>query len=146
MWYAIFLVVVEISSPQLCLRDAISNFQNIAQNLARGYKDGWKGWMPKLTEEHLNWLCESIPDDKAYDSDRLDSAMAVEGIEMIARTEPIACQRTSPQDGRTLRRYKRRGPLNAPLPGSSTTGACAFGGKGRPSEGPPLEEILCAAA
>ena len=43
--------------------------------------------------------------DKAYDSDPLDAALAAKGIEMIA---PNRCNRTQTQDGRPLRRYRRR--------------------------------------
>ena len=45
--------------------------------------------------------------DKSYDSDSLDAALAKRGIEMIA---PHRSNRTAPktQDGRSLRRYKRR--------------------------------------
>jgi transposase len=45
--------------------------------------------------------------DKAYDSDPLDARLAEEGIEMVA---PHRAHRTAPktQDGRPLRRYKRR--------------------------------------
>jgi transposase len=45
--------------------------------------------------------------DKAYDSDLLDEALQERGIEMIA---PHKCNRKKPptQDGRALRRYKRR--------------------------------------
>lgn len=45
--------------------------------------------------------------DKAYDSDPLDARLADEGIAMIA---PHRRNRTKPktQDGRPLRRYKRR--------------------------------------
>ena len=45
--------------------------------------------------------------DKAYDSDPLDAELAAQGIEMIA---PHRRNRTKPktQDGRTLRRYRRR--------------------------------------
>jgi transposase len=45
--------------------------------------------------------------DRAYDSDPLDEALAEEGIEMIA---PHRKNRKKPktQDGRKLRRYKRR--------------------------------------
>jgi transposase len=48
---------------------------------------------------------ERIIGDKAYDSDRLDEQMAKEGIEFIA---PNRSNRTPTQDGRPLRRYKRR--------------------------------------
>ena len=45
--------------------------------------------------------------DKAYDSDPLDAELAERGIELIA---PHRANRTKPrtQDGRKLRRYKRR--------------------------------------
>lgn len=43
--------------------------------------------------------------DKAYDSDRLDEILAAQGIEMIA---PNRLNRSQTQDGRSLRRYKRR--------------------------------------
>jgi transposase len=43
--------------------------------------------------------------DKAYDSDPLDAALADEGIELIA---PNRANRRQTQDGRPLRRYRRR--------------------------------------
>jgi len=45
--------------------------------------------------------------DKAYDSDKLDATLEEQGIEMIA---PHRGNRKKPptQDGRVLRRYKRR--------------------------------------
>jgi transposase len=54
-------------------------------------------------------VCESMPQrligDKAYDSDGLDAQMAAQGVEMIA---PNRSNRAQTQDGRPLRRYKRR--------------------------------------
>lgn len=51
-------------------------------------------------------LPERLIGDKAYDSDDLDARLADErGIEMIA---PNRKNRTKTQDGRPLRRYKRR--------------------------------------
>lgn len=44
--------------------------------------------------------------DKAYDSDALDSALAQEGIQMIAPNK--ANRKLKTQDGRPLRRYARR--------------------------------------
>ncbi len=44
--------------------------------------------------------------DLAYDSDRLDEAMLEQGIELIAPNRANRRQRT--QDGRPLRRYRRR--------------------------------------
>lgn len=47
--------------------------------------------------------------DKAYDSDQLDYRLAAEyGIEMIAPHRLVWRKREKTQDGRTLRRYKRR--------------------------------------
>ena len=50
---------------------------------------------------------ERLVGDRAYDSDPLDAALAKRGIEMIA---PHRRNRKKPktQDGRKLRRYKRR--------------------------------------
>lgn len=49
---------------------------------------------------------ERIIGDKAYDSDPLDASLATRGIEMIS---PHRTNRLEPtQDGRALRRYKRR--------------------------------------
>jgi transposase len=45
--------------------------------------------------------------DKAYDSDPLDEALKVQGIEMIAPHRSNRKQGKT-QDGRKLRRYKRR--------------------------------------
>ena len=59
---------------------------------------------------NARWV-ESVPErligDKAYDSDPLDARLADQGIAMIA---PHRRNRTKPktQDGRVLRRYKRR--------------------------------------
>ena len=50
-------------------------------------------------------LPERIIGDKAYDSDRLDASLAAQHIEMIA---PNRAKRTVTQDGRPLRRYRRR--------------------------------------
>lgn len=46
--------------------------------------------------------------DKAYDSDRLDEQLAVQGIEMIAPHRRTRKVRNVTQDGRSLRRYDRR--------------------------------------
>ena len=50
-------------------------------------------------------LPERVIGDKAYDSDKLDEQMALDGIEMIA---PNRANRCVTQDGGPLRRYKRR--------------------------------------
>jgi transposase len=50
---------------------------------------------------------ERLVGDLAYDSDPLDAALAAKGIQVIA---PHKCNRKRPatQDGRALRRYRRR--------------------------------------
>ncbi|MNT54029.1 Transposase DDE domain protein [compost metagenome] len=49
---------------------------------------------------------ERLIGDKAYDSDPLDKELALEGVEMIAPNRSNRKRKT--QDGRPLRRYKRR--------------------------------------
>ena len=52
-------------------------------------------------------LPERLIGDKAYDSDPLDAQLAMQGVQMIS---PHRRNRKKPktQDGRPLRRYKRR--------------------------------------
>ncbi len=50
---------------------------------------------------------ERLVGDRAYDSDPLDAALAERGIEMIAPHRRNRKKKTT-QDGRKLRRYKRR--------------------------------------
>jgi transposase len=50
-------------------------------------------------------LPERVIGDKAYDSDALDEKLALQGMELIA---PNRANRRVSQDGRALRRYKRR--------------------------------------
>ena len=64
-----------------------------------------------VRETLLETFTDELPDrligDKAYDSDPLDAELASAGIEMIA---PHRAKRRKPptQDGRALRRYRRR--------------------------------------
>ena len=60
-----------------------------------------------LAESFTKQLPERLIGDKAYDSDSLDAQLTEQGIEMIA---PHKCNRKkhATQDGRKLRRYKRR--------------------------------------
>ena len=51
-------------------------------------------------------LPEILIGDKAYDSDPLDRELAAMGVEMISPHHPRRRRKT--QDGRKLRRYKRR--------------------------------------
>jgi transposase len=62
---------------------------------------------PVLAARFVRTLPARLIGDKAYDSDPLDAVLAAQGIDMIA---PHRRNRTTPktQDGRTLRRYRRR--------------------------------------
>lgn len=51
---------------------------------------------------------ERIIGDKAYDNDKLDEALAEEGVELIAPHRSNRKPENATQDGRPLRRYKRR--------------------------------------
>ena len=58
-----------------------------------------------LSGRFIEDLPERLIGDKAYASDGLDTELAQQGIEMIA---PNRRGRKKTQDGRPLRRYKRR--------------------------------------
>lgn len=58
-----------------------------------------------LARRFVAALPERLIGDKAYDSDGLDATLAARGIEMIA---PNRRGRRKTQDGRPLRRYRRR--------------------------------------
>ena len=60
-----------------------------------------------LASRHVKGQPNKLIGDKAYDSDPLDAELAEAGVEMIA---PHRRNRKKPrtQDGRKLRRYKRR--------------------------------------
>lgn len=58
-----------------------------------------------LDRRFLEFQPERLIGDKAYDSDELDAKLEGRGIEMIA---PNRRNRRKTQDGRPLRRYKRR--------------------------------------
>lgn len=62
---------------------------------------------PTLDSRFVDELPQRLIGDKGYDADPLDVALKVLGIEMIA---PHRRNRTRPktQDGRPLRRYRRR--------------------------------------
>ena len=61
------------------------------------------------TRRFVRSLPERLIGDKAYDSDPLDEELAELGIEMIAPNR--AKRREMTQDGRPLRRYRRRWKL-----------------------------------
>jgi transposase len=56
----------------------------------------------------IDELPRKVIGDKAYDSDKLDEAMAEKGMEMIAPHRKNRKPENKTQDGRPLRRYKRR--------------------------------------
>jgi transposase len=60
-----------------------------------------------LAEVFTDKLPERLIGDKAYDSDPLDTELAKQGIEMIAPHKRNR-KKANTQDGRKLRRYKRR--------------------------------------
>ena len=59
-----------------------------------------------LDDRFLDELPERLLGDNAYDSDRLDAELQEQGIEMIAPHRRT--RRRVTQDGRSLRRYRRR--------------------------------------
>jgi transposase len=59
-----------------------------------------------LDARFVKALPEKLIGDRAYDSDGLDAQLAKRGIEMIAPHNPT--RKTKTQDGRPLRRYRRR--------------------------------------
>jgi transposase len=60
-----------------------------------------------LEERFIGQLPEKLIGDKAYDSDPLDEVLQRKGIEMIAPHRRNR-KKEKTQDGRKLRRYKRR--------------------------------------
>jgi transposase len=60
-----------------------------------------------LEERFVDELPEKLIGDKAYDSDALDERLAEMGVEMIAPHKGNRIK-SKTQDGRKLRRYKRR--------------------------------------
>ena len=61
-----------------------------------------------VEECHTGDLPERLIGDRAYDSDALDADLAERGIEMIAPHRRNRKPENKTQDGRKLRRYKRR--------------------------------------
>jgi len=60
-----------------------------------------------LSERFVQEYPSKLVGDRAYDSDPLDEALMAEGVEMIAPHRRNR-KKTKTQDGRKLRRYKRR--------------------------------------
>ena len=78
----------------------------IAIGIASGQRHETKLVVETLRNRFLKPLPKRLIGDRAYDSDGLDSELKAMGIEMIAPHHPR--RRSVTQDGRPLRRYKRR--------------------------------------
>lgn len=71
-----------------------------------GQRNEQKLVVSTLAKRFLKKLPKRLIGDRAYDSDPLDAELKAMGIEMIAPHHPRRKRKT--QDGRPLRRYKRR--------------------------------------
>jgi len=77
----------------------------IAIGIASGERHETKLVHETLAARFIRRLPRRLIGDKAYDSNRLDAELAACGVEMIAPHNPT---HPKTQDGRPLRRYKRR--------------------------------------
>jgi transposase len=78
----------------------------VALGIASGERHETRNVIETLKARFVRPLPKRLIGDKAYDSDRLDAELAVLGVEMIAPHQPRRRRKT--QDGRALRRYRRR--------------------------------------
>jgi transposase len=78
----------------------------LAVGIESGQRSESKLVIATLRQRFIKALPERLIGDKAYDSDPLDAALAKLGIKMIAPHHPRRRRKT--QDGRSLRRYRRR--------------------------------------
>jgi transposase len=78
----------------------------IAVGIASGERNETKLVVETLQQRFLKQLPERLIGDRAYDSDPLDAELRGMGVEMIAPPHPRRSRKT--QDGRPLRRYRRR--------------------------------------
>ena len=78
----------------------------VAVGIASGQRNEQKLVVETLKQRFVKELPERLIGDKAYDSDPLDAELREMGIEMIAPHHPRRRRKT--QDGRPLRRYRRR--------------------------------------
>jgi transposase len=78
----------------------------IAIGIASGQRHEARLVLDTLAGRFVRALPERLIGDRAYDSDPLDRSLAELGIEMIAPHHPRRRRKT--QDGRPLRRYRRR--------------------------------------
>jgi transposase len=78
----------------------------IAIGIASGQRHETKLVIPTLRARFLKQLPERLIGDRAYDSSPLDAELLEMGVEMIA--PHTRTRKTKTQDGRPLRRYRRR--------------------------------------
>ena len=78
----------------------------IAVGIASGERHETKLVLETLDARFVKDLPEKLIGDRAYDSNGLDAELAARGVEMIAPHHPT--RKTKTQDGRPLRRYRRR--------------------------------------
>jgi len=78
----------------------------LAVGIESGQRNEQKLVLPTLRRRFVEELPERLIGDRAYDSDPLDAELAEMGIEMIRPHHPNRRRKT--QDGRPLRRYRRR--------------------------------------
>lgn len=78
----------------------------IAVGIESGQRNEQKLVVSTLAKRFLKKLPKRLIGDRAYDSDPLDAELKAMGIEMISPHHPRRKRKT--QDGRPLRRYKRR--------------------------------------
>jgi len=78
----------------------------LAVGIESGQRNEQKLVVPTLEQRFIEELPERLIGDKAYDSDPLDAELREMGIEMISPHHPNRRRKT--QDGRPLRRYRRR--------------------------------------
>jgi transposase len=78
----------------------------IAIGIASGQRHETQLVVETLRARFLKKMPRRLIGDRAYDSDGLDAQLKSMGVEMIAPHHPR--RKTKTQDGRPLRRYKRR--------------------------------------
>jgi transposase len=78
----------------------------VAVGIESGQRNEQKLVVGTLKKRFLKELPKRLIGDRAYDSDPLDAELAKMGVEMISPHHPRRRRKT--QDGRPLRRYRRR--------------------------------------
>lgn len=78
----------------------------VAVGIESGQRNEQKLVVGTLEKRFLKELPKRLIGDRAYDSDPLDAELAKMGVEMISPHHPRRRRKT--QDGRPLRRYRRR--------------------------------------